>query len=145
MCKTRGRLPHEIHETVFGWVLQLVAEQGLVKAKRLGIGASTMEAIAALRTIMRRQDGRTYREMLTQMARRAGSRRRVFEWVEEGETGYREFLMPLLSSMPTVRWNSLTKMTTPMLTARFGNCLVVRRRSREMKPSRLDQRGLRLQ
>ena len=53
LSKTRGRLPHEVHETVFGWVLQLVAEQGLVKGKRIGVDASTMEANAALRTIVR--------------------------------------------------------------------------------------------
>ena len=31
LSKTRGRLPHEVHERVFGWVMKLVAEQGLVK------------------------------------------------------------------------------------------------------------------
>src|SRR5438874_12391057 len=72
LSKTRGRLPHEVHETVFGWVLKLVAEQGLVKGKRIGVDASTMEASAALRTIVRRDDGRTYREMLTQMAQKSG-------------------------------------------------------------------------
>lgn len=72
LSKTRGRLPREIHETVFGWVLKLVAEQGLVKGKRIGIDASTMEANAALRTIVHRDDGRTYREMLTQMAKESG-------------------------------------------------------------------------
>jgi transposase len=64
LSKTRGRLPYEVHERVFGWVLKLVAEQGLV--------TSTMEANAALRTIVRRDDGRTYREMLTQMAKESG-------------------------------------------------------------------------
>jgi transposase len=72
LSKTRGRLPREIHETVFGWVLKLVAEHGLVKGKRVGIDASTMEANAALRTIVRRDDGRTYHEMLTQMAKESG-------------------------------------------------------------------------
>ena len=72
LSKTRGRLPHEVHETVFGWVLKLAAEQGLVKGKRIGVDASTMEANAALRTIVRRDDGRTYREMLTQMAKESG-------------------------------------------------------------------------
>ena len=72
LSKTRGRLPHEVHETVFGWVLKLVAEQGLVRGKRIGLDASTMEANAALRTIVRRDDGRTYREMLTQMAEESG-------------------------------------------------------------------------
>ena len=72
LSKTRGRLPREVHERVFGWVLQLVAEQGLVKGKRIGVDASTMEANAALRTIVRREDGRTYREMLTRMAKESG-------------------------------------------------------------------------
>ena len=72
LSKTRGRLPHEVHERVFGWVLKVVAEQGLVKGKRIGVDASTMEANAALRTIVRRDDGRTYREMLRQMAQESG-------------------------------------------------------------------------
>ena len=72
LSKTRGRLPHEVHERVFGWVLKVVAEQGLVKGKRIGVDASTMEANAALRTIVRRDDGRTYREMLRQMAKESG-------------------------------------------------------------------------
>src|SRR5882672_7191382 len=72
LSKTRSRLPHEVHESVFGWVLKLVAEQGLVKGKRIGVDASTMEANAALRTIVRREDGRTYREMLTRMAKESG-------------------------------------------------------------------------
>jgi transposase len=72
LSKTRGRLPHEVHATVFGWVLKLVAEKGLIRGKRIGVDASTMEANAALRTIVRRDDGRTYREMLTQMARESG-------------------------------------------------------------------------
>jgi hypothetical protein len=57
---------------VFGWVLELVAAKGLIRGKRIGVDASTMEANAALRTIVRRDDGRTYREMLTQMAQESG-------------------------------------------------------------------------
>src|SRR5690242_10752136 len=72
LSKTRGRLPHEVHERVFGWVLKLVAEQGLVTGKRIGVDASTMEANAALRNIVRRDDGRSYREMLQQMAKESG-------------------------------------------------------------------------
>jgi transposase len=72
LSKTRGRLPHEVHETVFEWVLKLVAEKGLIRGKRIGVDASTMEANAALRTIVRRDDGRSYREMLTEMAKESG-------------------------------------------------------------------------
>jgi transposase len=72
LSKTRSRLPHEVHERVFGWVLSLLAERGLVKGDRIGVDASTMEAIAALRTIVRRETGETYREMLIRMAEESG-------------------------------------------------------------------------
>jgi hypothetical protein len=72
LSKTRSRLPHEVHEQVFGWILNLVAERGLVRGERIGVDSSTMEANAALRTIVRRDSGETYREMLTQMAKESG-------------------------------------------------------------------------
>ena len=72
LSKTRSRLPHEAHEKVFGWVLNLVAERGLVKGERIGVDGSTMEASAALRTIVRRDSGETYRAMLTRMAQESG-------------------------------------------------------------------------
>src|SRR5512140_3785815 len=72
LSKTRSRLPHEVHEQVFGWVLALIARHGLVKGERIGVDASTMEANAALRTIVRRETGETYREMLKRMAAESG-------------------------------------------------------------------------
>jgi len=72
LSKTRSRLPHEVHDKVFGWVLKLVAERGLVKGERIGVDGSTMEANAALRTIVRRDTGETYRQMLTRMAEESG-------------------------------------------------------------------------
>ena len=72
LSKTRSRLPAEVHETVFGWVLALIAGHGLVKGERIGVDASTMEANAALRTIVRRDSGETYREMLKRMAAESG-------------------------------------------------------------------------
>src|SRR4029453_16030900 len=72
MSKTRSRLPHEVHDKIFGWVLSLVAEHDLVKAERVGVDGSTMEANAALRAIVRRDTGESYREMLTRMARDSG-------------------------------------------------------------------------
>ena len=64
LSKTRSRLPHEVHERVFGWVLALIAERGLVRGERIGVDASTMEANAALRAIVRRDTGEGYRAML---------------------------------------------------------------------------------
>jgi transposase len=72
LSKTRGRLPHEVHERIFGWVLALIAERGLVRGERIGIDASTMEANAALRAIVRRDTGEGYREMLERMAQESG-------------------------------------------------------------------------
>ena len=69
---TRSRLPHEVHENVFAFVLKLVAERGLVKGARIGVDGSTMEANAAPRTIVRRDNGESYREMLTRMAKESG-------------------------------------------------------------------------
>src|SRR5215216_441790 len=72
LSKTRSRLPHKVHERVFGWVLQRLAERGLIKGERIGVDASTMEANAALRAIVRRDTGEGYREMLTRMAEESG-------------------------------------------------------------------------
>jgi transposase len=72
MSKTRGRLPHEVHETVFGWVLALIVRHGLIQGERIGVDASTMEANAALRAIVRRDTGEGYREMLIRMAQESG-------------------------------------------------------------------------
>src|SRR5512143_1262775 len=72
LSKTRSRLPREVHEEVFGWVLSLIAGRGLVNGERIGVDASAMEANAALRTIVRRETGETYREMLKRMAAESG-------------------------------------------------------------------------
>ena len=72
MSKTRRRLPLEIHEKVFGWVLKLIARHGLIKGGRIGVDGSTMEANAALRAIVRREDGKTYGEMLAAMEKADG-------------------------------------------------------------------------
>ncbi len=72
LSKTRTRLPHEVHAMVFDRVLALIAEAGLVKGDRIGVDASTMEANAALRNIVRRDTGEGYREMLEHLAQESG-------------------------------------------------------------------------
>src|SRR3954462_9202446 len=72
LSRTRARLPLEMHDAVFTWVLQRVAERGLVRGERIGVDASTVEANAALRAIVRRDSGEGYREMLTRMAKESG-------------------------------------------------------------------------
>src|SRR3954468_22291908 len=70
--KTRARLPLEVHGAVFAGVLRRLAEHGLVKGDRIGVDASTTEANAALRAIVRRADGEGYREMLERLAKESG-------------------------------------------------------------------------
>jgi transposase len=72
LSKTRGRLPLEVHEAVFARVLRRLAEHGLIKGDRIGVDASTMEADAALRAIVRRETGEGYREMLERLAVESG-------------------------------------------------------------------------
>ena len=72
LSRTRARLPHEVHTAVFDWVLALIAEAGLVKGERIGVDASTMEANAALRNIVRRDTGEGYRGMLERLAQESG-------------------------------------------------------------------------
>jgi transposase len=72
LSKTRSRLPLEVHEAVFTWVLQRLAEHGLIQGDRIGVDASTMEANAALRAIVRRDSGEDYREMLHRLAKESG-------------------------------------------------------------------------
>jgi transposase len=72
LSKTRSRLPLEVHTGIFAWVLQRLAEHGLVRGDRIGVDASTMEANAALRSIVRRETGEGYREMLKRLAAESG-------------------------------------------------------------------------
>src|SRR3546814_11892966 len=50
LSKTRSRLPHEVHDQIFGWVLALLAGHDLVKGERHGVGCWPQEAPAAPRT-----------------------------------------------------------------------------------------------
>ena len=72
LSRSRTRLPHEVHAAVFDWVLVLIAEAGLIKGERIGLDASTMETDAALRNIVRRDNGEGYREMLERLAGESG-------------------------------------------------------------------------
>ena len=68
----RGRLDLETHQEVFSWVLKLLAEEGLLRGKTIGIDATTLEANAALRSIVRRETGESYEEFLRGLAQASG-------------------------------------------------------------------------
>jgi transposase len=72
ISRTRRLIDLETHQAVFTWVLQRVAEAGLLKGKTIGIDATTLEANAALRSIVRRDSGENYQEFLTKLAKESG-------------------------------------------------------------------------
>jgi hypothetical protein len=53
---------------VLAWVLERLAERGLIKGQRIGVDGSTIAANAAMRSIRRRVTAESYREMLRRMA-----------------------------------------------------------------------------
>jgi transposase len=72
ISRTRRLIDLETHRAVFTWILQLLATADLIKGKTIGIDATTLEANAALRSIVRRDSGETYQEFLTRLARASG-------------------------------------------------------------------------
>ena len=72
LSRTRDRLPYEVHEEVFRWVLQVLGRAGLVKGKTVGVDATTLEANAAMRSIVRRDTGEGYQAFLESLAKESG-------------------------------------------------------------------------
>ena len=72
ISRTRRLIDVETHEAVFTWMLQRLADAGLVKGKTVGIDATTLEANAALRSIVRRDTGESYEAFLTKLAQASG-------------------------------------------------------------------------
>jgi transposase len=72
ISRTRRLIDLETHRAVFTWILQVLATADLVKGKTIGIDATTLEANAALRSIVRRDSGETYQEFLTRLAHASG-------------------------------------------------------------------------
>ena len=72
ISRTRRLIDLETHTAVFTWVLQRLAEAGLVTGTTVGIDATTLEANAALRNIVRRDTGESYEAFLTQLAEASG-------------------------------------------------------------------------
>lgn len=72
LSRTRRLIDVETHQEVFGWVLKVLALAGLVKGKTIGIDGTTLEACAALKTIVRRDTGEGYDDFLKGLAKESG-------------------------------------------------------------------------
>ncbi len=72
LSRIRQRLPLEVHQEVFNWVLKVLALEGLLKGKSVAVDATTLEANAALRSIVRRDTGEDYDDYLKGLAQAEG-------------------------------------------------------------------------
>jgi transposase len=72
ISRTRRLIDLETHRAVFTWVQQRLVEVGLLKGKTIAIDATTLEANAAMRSIVRRDTEETYQEFLTRLAKASG-------------------------------------------------------------------------
>ena len=72
ISRTRRLIDLGIHRAVFTWVLERVAEAGLLKGTTVAIDATTLEANAAMRSIVRRDTGESYEAFLTGLANASG-------------------------------------------------------------------------
>jgi transposase len=72
MTRVHKRLPLEIHEQVFTFVLKIAANQKLLKGKTVSVDSTTLEANAAMKTIVRKDTGEDWQEYLKRLAKEAG-------------------------------------------------------------------------
>jgi transposase len=72
LSRTRRLYSVETHKAVFRWVLKILCEEGLVEGKTVSIDATTLEANAALRSLVRRDNGQKYEDYLKELAKAAG-------------------------------------------------------------------------
>ena len=72
ISRTRRLIDMETHRAVFTWILHVLATAALIKGNTIGIDATTLEANAALRSLVRRESGETYQEFLTRLAQASG-------------------------------------------------------------------------
>jgi hypothetical protein len=75
ISRARCLMDEATHEEVFGWVLRQVTRAGLLKGKTIGIDATTLEAKAAMKSIVRRDIAESYAEYLKLRGRLSSGRK----------------------------------------------------------------------
>lgn len=68
----RDRLPLKVHEAVFTRVLAVAEEKGLLKGRTIAVDSTTLEANAAMKSIVRKDTGEDWREYVTKLMREEG-------------------------------------------------------------------------
>jgi transposase len=72
LTRIRQRLPLGVHEEVFTFVLAEARERGLLKGRTVAVDSTTLEANAAMRSIVRRDTGEGYKEYLKRLMAEQG-------------------------------------------------------------------------
>src|SRR5580658_10452010 len=72
ISRTRRLYWLETHKAVFRWVLKILSEEGLISGRTISIDATTLEANAGLKSIVRRDNGQSYNEYLKDLGKAAG-------------------------------------------------------------------------
>src|SRR5499427_1007470 len=72
ISRTRRLIDAETHQRIFSWVLEQLALSGLLKGKTVGVDSTTLEANAAMKSIVRRDTGESYMEYLKRLAEAEG-------------------------------------------------------------------------
>jgi transposase len=72
ISRTRRLIAVEAHQTVFTWVQERLVEAHLLRGRTLAVDATTLEANAAMRSIVRRDTGESYQQFLTRLAKASG-------------------------------------------------------------------------
>jgi transposase len=72
ISRTRRLIDLETHQQVFQWVLKVLADYDLINGKTVGIDATTLEANAAMRSIVRKDTQQNYQDFLTDLAKASG-------------------------------------------------------------------------
>src|SRR5215472_10728904 len=72
ISRTRRLLDGDTHQRIFTWVLERLAQAGLIRGKTIGVDSTTLEANAAMKSIVRRDTGESYNEYLKRLAEAEG-------------------------------------------------------------------------
>lgn len=73
ISRTRRLIDEETHQSVFNWVLEQLARSGLIKGKTIGVDSTTLEANAAMKSIVRRDTRESYTDYLKRLAAAEGA------------------------------------------------------------------------
>lgn len=72
ISRTRRLLEAGTHKLIFDWILEQLAQAGLIKGKTMGVDSTTLEANAAMKSIVRRDSGDSYMRFLKKVAEADG-------------------------------------------------------------------------